>query len=292
MRDHLSAYGYSRPTSPNLQRLAVRGVRFDQARATAPWTLASHASLFTGKWPHEVSSSWMHPLRRDVLTLAEFLGSIGYATAGFVGNTFYCSYDSGLDRGFTHYEDYVLDLPAAVRTVHLIDLTVKTIALVGRSVWSIGELQLQRYTRRGCKAGEDVNREFLDWLARPRLRRPFFAFINYADAHSPYVLPVDAYYRFGSVPETEADLMFLLEGWMRSISGGFRRRATLARDSYDNCVAYVDQCLGELLGELHAGVCSIGRSSSCWPITARGWGNMSCSNTVKASTVRRSGYRW
>ena len=63
-------------------------------------------------------------------TLAEYLGALGYATAGFVGNTFYCSYDSGLNRGFTHYEDYVLDSLAALRTVHLVDLSLKALAQV------------------------------------------------------------------------------------------------------------------------------------------------------------------
>ena len=61
--DHLSLYGYHRPTSPALERLAKRGIRFDEARATAPWTLASHASLFTGRWPHELGVKWMTPLR-------------------------------------------------------------------------------------------------------------------------------------------------------------------------------------------------------------------------------------
>ena len=123
--DHLSLYGYQRPTSPALERLASRGVRFDRARTAAPWTLASHATMFTGRWPHELAVRWMFPLPRDFPTLAEFLGVLGYATAGFVGNTFYCSYDSGLNRGFTHYEDYVLDKNAAVRTSHLVDLSMK-----------------------------------------------------------------------------------------------------------------------------------------------------------------------
>lgn len=51
--DHLSAFGYDRDTSPNLARWADRGVRFENASSTAPWTLPSHASLFTGMWPHE-----------------------------------------------------------------------------------------------------------------------------------------------------------------------------------------------------------------------------------------------
>ena len=59
--DHLSLYGYPRPTTPNLERLAQRGIRFDRARAAAPWTLASHANMFTGRWPHELAIEWIVP---------------------------------------------------------------------------------------------------------------------------------------------------------------------------------------------------------------------------------------
>ena len=48
------------------------------------------------------------PAARKFPTLAEYLGSHGYATAGFAANTLFCSYDTGIDRGFTHYEDYEL----------------------------------------------------------------------------------------------------------------------------------------------------------------------------------------
>ena len=211
--DHLSLYGYERRTSPTLERLAKRGIRFDQARATAPWTLPSHASMFTGRWPHELSTKWMCPLRGDVPTLAEYLGSLGYATAGFVGNTSYCSYDSGLDRGFTHFQDYVLDKLSAVRTVHLIDLSLKALARLGPSL-RMHWMTRMRLAYGDRKVARDINREFLDWLSRRREpRRPFFAFVNYLDAHAPYVLPPGAAYRFGSAPKSEADFLFLVEGW-------------------------------------------------------------------------------
>ncbi len=106
--DRLSLYGYERSTTPNLKRLARQGIRFDAVRATAPWTLPSHASFFTGRWPHELGTRWGTPLDEAFPTLAEYLGANGYATAGFIGNRFLCSYETGLDRGFTHYEDYVL----------------------------------------------------------------------------------------------------------------------------------------------------------------------------------------
>ena len=85
--DHLSLYGYPRDTSPNLARLAKEGVRFDLARAAAPWTLPSHASLFTGRWPHELGVEKLGWLDAAYPTLAEYLGARGYDTAGFVANT-------------------------------------------------------------------------------------------------------------------------------------------------------------------------------------------------------------
>ena len=87
---NLSLHGYGRRTSPNLERLASRGVRFDQAFATAPWTLPSHSSLFTGRWPHELTADWLSPLDGTHPTLAEYLAAHGYDTAGFVANLDYC----------------------------------------------------------------------------------------------------------------------------------------------------------------------------------------------------------
>ena len=49
--DRLSAYGYERPTSPNLEAWAQRGVRFENASSTSSWTIPAHASLFTGLLP-------------------------------------------------------------------------------------------------------------------------------------------------------------------------------------------------------------------------------------------------
>jgi arylsulfatase A-like enzyme len=249
--DHLSAHGYKRGTSPNLERLAKQGIRFDHARSTAPWTLPSHASMFTGRWPHELNTKWMCPLRGDELTLAEFLGSLGYATAGFVGNTACCSYDSGLDLGFTHFQDYVVNKLSAIRTVHLIDFSLKALARLGppgQMHWDTRTLLA--YGDR--KVATDINLEFLDWLSRRREpRRPFFAFVNYLDAHGPYVLPAGAPYRFGTAPKSEAEFLFLIDGWLLVDKLRISEQAqTLLRDSYDNCLSYLDERLGELFDEL------------------------------------------
>ena len=60
--ESLGLYGYPRDTTPNLARLGTRGVRFDRAFSTAPWTAPSHASMFTGRWAHELSVGWNAPL--------------------------------------------------------------------------------------------------------------------------------------------------------------------------------------------------------------------------------------
>jgi arylsulfatase A-like enzyme len=261
--DHLSLHGYLRPTSRTLEWLAQRGIRFDEARATAPWTLPSHASLFTGRWPYELEAKWMTPLIANFPTLAEYLGSHGYATAGFVGNTLYCSYDTGLDRGFTHYEDYVLDFASLrpFRTALFVDRAWAGVASFGLSVhrnlgaapFRSGLESLVRWLlATGRKDAGSINREFLDWLAqRPEPRRPFFAFLNYFDAHSPYLPPEGTEFRFGVAPQTDADFIFLNELWTSvdklRLTPHYRR---LFRDSYDNCITYLDEKLGELFDAL------------------------------------------
>ena len=72
---NLSLHGHNRPTTPNLQRLAARGAWFRHAFATSSWTLPSHASMFTGRWPHELSAGWKTPLDDREPTLAGRLGS-------------------------------------------------------------------------------------------------------------------------------------------------------------------------------------------------------------------------
>ena len=70
---HLSLHGYERPTSPTIDELASRGICFKGAQATAPWTLPSHASMFTGQWPHDLSAGWFTPLDAAFPTVAEEL---------------------------------------------------------------------------------------------------------------------------------------------------------------------------------------------------------------------------
>ena len=105
---NLSPYGYPRNTTPNLARWAREGVRYSRALAPAPWTYPSHSCFFTGRWPYQLNSQWKFPLDAPDPTLAEYLASRGYQTAGFSANTNCCNYETGLGRGFAHFEDFPL----------------------------------------------------------------------------------------------------------------------------------------------------------------------------------------
>jgi arylsulfatase A-like enzyme len=257
--DHLSLYGYPRRTSTALGELAGRGVGFNEARATSSWTLPSHASMFTGRWPHELSAGWLTPLDRTHPTAAEYLRSRGYATAGFVGNTHYCGWDSGLARGFTTYRDYSLPRLIAFRTSVLVDRIVAGAVAIEHFLeeWLVFEgfwpatKTVWRLFEYDSKGADVVNREFLDWLSHDREpERPFFAFLNLFDAHSPYELRPAGIHRFGARPRNqhEADLYVKwLEEFHRAPSD---RLIPLMRDRYDDCVADLDEQLGWLIDEL------------------------------------------
>ena len=99
--DHLSCYGYKRPTTPFLEELAANGVVFDRAFAAAPWTPPSHASLFTGTYRsrHGVDVNENLNLSEDNVTLAQILASKDYRTFAILPDA-HLQRQRGFHRGF------------------------------------------------------------------------------------------------------------------------------------------------------------------------------------------------
>jgi arylsulfatase A-like enzyme len=256
---HLSLHGYNRRTSATLSELATRGTRFDSARAASSWTLPSHATMFTGRWAHELSVGWFTPLDQKHPTLAEFLGDRGYATAGFVANTYYCGSDTGLARGFTRYQDFIFPELTALKTAALVGRTLEELRGVAALEDWLESAGLLRIARRlvlsldaDRKGAAVINNELLDWLsARAQPERPFFAFVNYYDAHYPYELPPNRLHRFGFEP-ADVYQRFLIQQW------GVLDKTTVtpegvqfAAAAYDDCIADLDEQLGKLVDELN-----------------------------------------
>ncbi|HXE57748.1 MAG TPA: sulfatase, partial [Gemmatimonadales bacterium] len=231
-----SLHGYARETTPRLDGWARTGTRFTTALATASWTLPSHASLFTGRFAHELSADWMRPLDRRWPTLAETLAARGYATAGFTANLGYTSRETGVHRGFARYEDY----PISVRW------TLNCSGL-GRTITR--SRSVQRLLRRGLglagsvKDADQVNAAFLRWLDRRPARRPFFAFLNYIDVHDHLISPTFAG-KFGADWGKQPD--------HRPGARWTEAEARWRVDRYDESLARLDAKVGALLDSLAA----------------------------------------
>lgn len=244
----LSLYGYARPTTPELERFAARGTVFDLAFAVASWTLPSHASMFTGCWPFQLGVTWEHGLDERWPTLAEVLRAHGYATAGFSGNAPAVSWETGLSRGFEHFDDYPISLWTATQATAFGNVLYGPVRRVVTpalrqlpGLWRV-RLPVQGQSR---PAGQ-ISAAFLSWLDRAR-PAPFFAFLNFIDAHTPYTPPDSFRLRFHS-PTLKP---LVRESWSVAPKLPLTPADLQAkRDAYNGAIAYLDTELGRLFREL------------------------------------------
>jgi arylsulfatase A-like enzyme/MFS family permease len=106
--DHLGCYGYSRPTSPEIDRLAAEGTLFENGWAHAPSTRYSMPALASGRWPSAIDwdeSIWWPRLGRGVRTLGEALHGDGYFTGGIFSFNYFAAADRrGFERGMDFYD--------------------------------------------------------------------------------------------------------------------------------------------------------------------------------------------
>ncbi|MCP4609838.1 MAG: sulfatase-like hydrolase/transferase [Planctomycetes bacterium] len=242
--ESMSLYGYERQTTPYLKNLAEQGVDFQWAIATSSWTLPTHASLFTGRFHHETRTSSSSPLDAMYPTLAEVLTSRGYVTGGFVANNAFCRVEHGLARGFSHYEDYVASVRELARSSSLIRFTFGDAC---GATW-IRRL-LRYYERLDRKPAPRITKDFLRWIDRVPNGRPFFAFLNYFDAHQPYLPPADFARKFGHT-DMLAKYLTRYDHKPCLASNTTAEEIESIQNAYDGSIAYLDYSLEQLFGEL------------------------------------------
>lgn len=150
--DRLGCYGYSRPTSPAIDALATRSVRFERAYAPASWTSPSVVSLLTGRYPsgHGVTKVIVW-LQDEIPTLAEVLREAGYATSAVVSNIF-LNPRLNFHQGFEQFDE------SEGRHDHQVD-------------------SMPGVTAKGVAAIE----------ALAGKEKPFFLFLHYMDPHYDYL---------------------------------------------------------------------------------------------------------
>lgn len=235
---NVSAYGYDRETTPNLSRLAESGVRFAHAFSTAPWTLPAHGSLFTGRYAHELQADWRAPLGDRFPTLAEQLTGAGFVTCAVSANPDYATAEVGLARGFLRFEDHTLSVGELLRSTPLtLPITRNRMvrSMIGEDI--MGRRRAPSVSRGGRRCIEDSE------------GRPFFVFLNYYEAHRPYLPPEP--YRSRFVPNGEG----LDPRAVRIAEPGddtLPAKTAWAVNAYDGAIAYLDAELGALFDHLEA----------------------------------------
>jgi len=226
-RDHLGMYGYARPTSPNLDRLAQDSVVYDNAYAVASWTMPTHASMFTGKLPSAHGANYdpegplnlgdgigtqfggyrARPIAENETTLAMLLSEHGYETGGVIAGPWMLE-QFRLGKGFELYDDDGVS------------------ALNGRPA-------------------EDVTRAAIEFVDEKQ-DDAFFLFLNYYDPHSPWFEepPRDAEGQVIGQPKPFQDLRSVVT------NGAITDYTSFANACYDAEIRYMDREIGRLIEHL------------------------------------------
>jgi arylsulfatase A-like enzyme len=242
--DHLPLYGYNRSTTPHLDAMAKRGVVFDNDIATSSWTLPSHASMLTGRYPHEHGVDHEVALDTRYPTLPEIFQQHGYRTGAFSANLFYFTRRAGLGRGFIRFRDYFYSAG---------DMFFRTFwgRLLNRYLPNVASVN--EYLPR--KSASEVNTELIEWVDHDR-DKPFFAFINYFDAHAPYLIkpPVREMFYGSETKDTSPVIDQRIDRdqdpYLFTLSRLSPREFQHKVDAYDGAIYYVDQQFADLFSEL------------------------------------------
>jgi arylsulfatase A-like enzyme len=265
--DHLDLFGYERETMPHLRRFAREEAQAVRTITPGSWTLPTHGSMFTGLYPSAHGGHYpfvsdkdpgyiAYSISEDVPTLAEFLGSVGYQTAGIAAN-FGMLHQFGLPRGFEHYTAspgpaYIAPKVLWLYRARLGDRSVGELlrssfpaGMQGRSrVFSVREPLYRR--------AWEINTLARQWLGRNG-GRPFFLFLNFMDAHDDYLpLPEDDE-RFVKRPAGEEWFGFPRERYLDSARGVGKFTAEeieFLKGQYDAELVSLDRELGRLLDYL------------------------------------------
>jgi len=212
--DHLSAYGYTKIRTPNIDSVAGNGTIYQRIDSQIPLTLPSHTSLMTSTYPFEnhVEANGEN-VPPGAVTLASVLRANGYRTAAFIGSMI-LDRSYGLDAGFDVYDSPFETAP--------------------------GETP-NPYSARVRRDATLVTRAARQWIDRNR-GEPLFAFLHLYDLHTPYTLPQVA----GLAPSVtgyDAELLHVDQAL-----GGLRD--ALVRDGlWDNALVILLADHGESLGD-------------------------------------------
>jgi arylsulfatase A-like enzyme len=170
--DHLGSYGYHLETSPTMDRLAAKGVRFADATVQWPKTWPSMASMLTATYPvtNGIQAFPRRPLPAVNVTMAEVLRSSGYQTGAVVSNV-NLGKEFAFDQGFDHFVESWVD---------------EVVRLTGQATFENAPGKVKRYTNATIVTDQGI--DLLDRFAA-NADKPYFLWLHYMDPHGPYLPP-------------------------------------------------------------------------------------------------------
>jgi arylsulfatase A-like enzyme len=219
--DQLGCYGNTTVRTPEIDRLARESIVLDDYMTVAPTTLASHVSLFTGRYPqaHGTPRNGFTVNAENVM-LPEILEQHGFTTAGFIASfALHSRFDFA--QGFEHWDESF-----------------------DRLAGMDGRLQNER-------SAESVNRAVIDWLDAAGVPERLFLFVHYFDPHAPYAAPppFDTMYDPRGREGLPAWQELRTEEFVQLPEDEVSRRTAL---QYAGEISYLDREIGVLLEALRA----------------------------------------
>ena len=214
--DHFSCYGYGRPTTSEIDRVAASSMVFRNAFALAPYTLNSVPTMITGLsfFDHGVRSR-DDTLAVEAATLAEYLSAAGYATVAFSAtpsNSIAKGFDQGYDQFFELWK--------------------------GRP-------------RPPARDPQFVTERVVEWLESADVSRPLHLQVHYIPPHAPYIpnprFDVFTDSRYDGPCTGAVKTLFDLESGLLDPDGGCLEHV---RNRYDDNLLAADDAVGQLLDAL------------------------------------------
>jgi len=231
-QDRFSCYGYGRETTPFLKSFSEGATLYREAISAAPWTMPSHASLFTGLYPTAHGMTWRNlDLGDDLTTLAEFLASKGYRTIGFCNNP-WVNRENGLAQGFEEYVEMWRE------------------EMLNPTLWDRVEWFFLRFLGRNDGGTFRTIEWVEEWFERVyRPDRPFFLFINLMECHLMYDAPDADHERYLTGDASPVVRRIHSNDLFRILAGEVElteKEWTDFGDIYDGDLHYLDRKLEEL----------------------------------------------
>jgi arylsulfatase A-like enzyme len=262
--DHLGIYGHDPSISPNIDALAQRGARFDQARAQASWTEPSLASLLTSLYPSELdiackaAISCQPHVDEQRVTLAEALKGAGYHAAAYLTSSWLTA-ELGFDQGFEQFETVRAEQPFDLSPMHKRALgwllgcqqDAPTCRLLTEGHAWLFDTPIPAGWG-GDRANARVNR-FLELHGDER----FFLWVHYSEALPPYDLE-PPFHPLPEGPLASPEALLRGMGYWRLGDPFAPREKLMPLDAeglaalYDGEVHRLDRLIGGLLGQLAA----------------------------------------